>query len=93
MNTVRQKQSSSEMSNCMLVYDVTYLFAVLADVRVDLIESAEHVELRRVESGLFCQIGIHVLVANGWQPVDVSVVPGDTAGGRHLASLAQNHSV
>lgn len=55
-----------------------YLLAVLADVRVDLIESAEHVELCRVESGLFSQVSIHVLVANGWQPVNVSVVPAGT---------------
>lgn len=54
---------------------VTHLLAVLADVRVDLVEGAEHVELCGVESGLFCQIGVHVLVANGWQPVDVGVVP------------------
>lgn len=60
--------------------NITNLLTVLADVRVDLIESAEHVELCGVESGLFCQIGIHVLVANGWQPVDVSVVPGDREG-------------
>lgn len=61
--------------------NITHLLAVLADVRVDLIESAEHVEVCGVESGLFRQIGIHVLVANSWQPVDVSVVPGDTAKG------------
>lgn len=59
-----------------------YLLAVLADVRVDLIESAEHVELRRVESGLFSQISVHVLVANRRQPVDVSVVPAGTVRGQ-----------
>lgn len=80
------------LSTCAYA-NITYLLTVLADVRVDLIESAEHVELCGVESGLFCQIGVHVLVANGWQPVDVSVVPGDTAEGQHLASLTQTHSV
>ncbi len=65
---------------------ITHLLTVLADVRVDLIESAEHVELCGVESGLFCQIGVHVLVANSWQPVDVSVVPETTVRGQHLAS-------
>lgn len=69
--------------------NITNLLTVLADVRVDLIESAEHVELCGVESGLFCQIGIHVLVTNGWQPVDVSVVPGDVEKGQHLASLTE----
>lgn len=59
-----------------------YLLAVLADVRVDLVERAEHVELRRVESGLFSQVSVHVLVANGWQPVDVSVVPVGTVGAK-----------
>lgn len=71
--------------------NITYLLTVLADVRVDLIESAEHVELCGVESGLFCQIGVHVLVTNGWQPVDVGVVPEDADEGQHLASLAETH--
>lgn len=70
---------------------VTHLLTVLADVGVDLIESAEHVELCRVESGLLCQICVHVLVANGRQPVDVSVVPEDADEGRYLASLAATH--
>lgn len=72
---------------------MSYLLTVLADVWVDLIESAEHVELCGVESGLFCQIGIHVLVANGWQPVDISVVPEDASEGQHLASLTETHWV
>lgn len=86
------KHSSSEVSSICTHTNITYLLAVFADIRVDLIESAEHVELRRVESGLFCQISIHVLVANGWQPVDVSVVPGDATEGQHLELLTQNHS-
>lgn len=57
--------------------DVPYLLTVLADVRVDLVERAEHVELCGVESGLLCQIGIHVLVTNGRQPADVSIVPAN----------------
>lgn len=68
--------------------NITHLLTVLADVRVDLIERAEHVELCGVESGLFCQIGVHVLVANGRQPVDVGVVPEDADEGQHLASRA-----
>lgn len=86
------KHSSSEVSIISTHTNRTYLLAVLADIRVDLIECAEHVELRRVESGLFCQISIHVLVANGRQPVDVSVVPGDATEGQHLDLLTQNHS-
>ena len=70
---------------------ITHLLAVLADVGIDLIESAEHVELCRVESGLLCQIGVHVLVANGRQPVDVSIVPEDAGEGQYLASLARTH--
>lgn len=64
--------------------NIAYLFTVFADVIIDFVESAEHVELCGVESGLFCQIGVHVLVTNGWQPVDVGIVPGDTdEGQRH----------
>lgn len=68
---------------------IRYLLTVLADVRVDLIESAEHVELCGVESGLFCQIRIHVLVANGRQPVDVGVVPVGGGTRHHSHRLAQ----
>lgn len=62
-----------------------YLFTVLADVRVDLIKRAEHVELCQVQSGLLRQISIHVLVANSWQPVNVSVVPAGTVRGQKLS--------
>ena len=50
--------------------------AVLADVSVDLMEGTEHVELTGVKAGLFSQIGIHILITDGRQAVDVSVVPG-----------------
>lgn len=52
-----------------------HLLAVLADVGVDLVEGAEHVELTGVKAGLFSQIGIHILITDGRQAVDVSVVP------------------
>lgn len=68
-----------------VILNRSYLLAVLADVRVDLIESAEHVELCRVESGLLSQVSVHVLVANSWQPVNVSVVPGGPVRGQKLA--------
>lgn len=58
-------------------FAVDYLFAVLADVRVDLIQSAQHVKLMRVEPCLLSQIRIHVLVADRWQSVNISVVSGD----------------
>lgn len=74
----------------VLVYENTDLLTVLANVRIDLVESTEHVELCGVESGLFCQIRVHVLVANGRQPVDVSVVPVDTDEGRHLQTLIES---
>lgn len=67
-----------------------YLLAVLADVRVDLIERAEHVELRRVQPGLFGQVSVHVLVADRRQPVNVSVVPAGTTRGQTLATQQSN---
>lgn len=63
-----------------------YLLAVLADVRVDLVERAEHVELRRVQPGLFGQVSVHVLVADRRQPVNVSVVPAGTTRGQKLGT-------
>lgn len=77
-------------STCMYV-SITHLLTVLVDVRVDLIQSAEHVKLCGVESGLFCQIGVHVLVTDGRHPVDVSIIPEMQT--RHLASLAGPHWV
>lgn len=59
-----------------------HLFAVLANVGVNLVEGTEHVKLIGVKSCLFCQICIHVLIGDGWQPADVSVVPVETARGR-----------
>lgn len=52
-----------------------HLLAVLADVSVDLMESAEHVELTGVKAGLFSQIGIHILITDGRKAVDVGIVP------------------
>lgn len=89
-NLVRSNKQKRNKSHTHTTYlhvraeptNITYLFTVFADVIIDFVESAEHVELCGVESGLFCQIGIHVLVTNGWEPVDVSIVPGDTDEGR-----------
>lgn len=51
-----------------------YLFAILADVGVDLIEGTQHIELRSVQTGLLSQVGVHVLVTDGGQLGDVRVV-------------------
>lgn len=52
-----------------------HLLAVLADVSVHFMEGTEHVELTGVQASLFSQIGIHILIADGRQAVDVGVVP------------------
>lgn len=52
-----------------------HLLAVLADVSVDLMEGTEHVELTGVKAGLLSQIGIHILITDGRQAVNVSIVP------------------
>lgn len=56
----------------------THFFAVLADVRVNLIQSAQHVELVRVKPRLLSQVRVHILVTDGWQSANVGVVPADT---------------
>lgn len=63
--------------------------AVLADVSVDLMEGTEHVELTGVKAGLFSQIGIHILITDGRQAVDVSVVPGRKR--THTHTRCQGH--
>ena len=68
--------------------DPTHLLAVLADVGVDLVEGAEHVELVGVQPGLLRQVGVHVLVADGGQAVDVRVVPGVGTDG-HLSTRSR----
>ena len=66
----------------------THLLAVFANVGVDLVEGAEHVELRGVEASLLRQVGIHILVADGRQAVNVSVVPAHTDRG-HTHTLTR----
>lgn len=63
----------------------SHLFAVFADVGVDLVEGAQHVEFGGVQTSLLRQVGVHVLVADGGQPVDIRVVPGETGRGRGSA--------
>lgn len=72
-----------------------HLCAVLANVGVNLVEGTEHVKFTGVKSCLFSQIRIHVLIGDGWQFVDVSVVPVETAGGRYsmLALLTTTKSI
>lgn len=73
---------------CVCVHP--HLFAVLANVGVNLVEGTEHVKFTGVKSCLFSQIGIHVLIGDGWQSADVSVVPVGTARGRYSMFLLLN---
>lgn len=57
------------------VFAAAHLFAVLADVRVDLIQGTQHVKLIGVEPGLLGQVRVHILIADGGQSAYVSVVP------------------
>lgn len=77
---------------CDSVQTWPHLLAVLADVSVDLMEGTEHVELSGVKTGLFRQIGIHILITDGRQPVDVSVVPGRKHAGTHSCCQSQGYS-
>lgn len=58
----------------------THLFAVLADVGVDLVERAQHVELDGVQARLLGEVGVHVLVADGGELGDVCVIPAGRRG-------------
>lgn len=51
-----------------------YLLAVLADVGVDFIEGAQHVELHGVQAGLLSEVGIHVLITDGGELGNVCIV-------------------
>lgn len=53
----------------------THLFAVLADVGVDLVERAQHVELGGVQARLLGEVRVHVLVADGGELGNVRVIP------------------
>lgn len=59
---------------CPLPGPPPYLFAILADVGVDLIEGTQHIELHSVQTGLLSQVGVHVLVTDGRELGDVCVV-------------------
>lgn len=65
-----------------------YLLCVFAHVGVDLTEGAHAVELVNVHPGLLCQVRIHVLVTDGWQTVNVGIVPGGTYRERHSLSTS-----
>lgn len=53
---------------------LSYLFAILADIGVDLIEGTQHVELHGMQAGLLSEVGVHVLVTDGGELGDVCVV-------------------
>lgn len=63
----------------------THLFLVLVDVKVELTERAQRVELGAVEARLFHQVGVHVLIADARHFSDIPVVP---AGGSEADALA-----
>lgn len=58
----------------------THLFAVLADVGVDLVECTQHVELGGVQARLLSEVGVHVLVADGGELGNVCVIPAGRKG-------------
>lgn len=70
----------------------THLLAVLADVSIDLMEGTEHVEFTGVKTGLLSQVCVHVLITDGRQPVDISVVPGRKHAGTHPCCQSQGYS-
>lgn len=61
-----------QVSKCSFT---THLFGVFTHVGVNLTERAHAVELVHVHPWLFCQVGVHVLVADRWHLTDVWVVP------------------
>lgn len=53
---------------------LSYLFTVLADIGVDLVEGAQHIEFCGVQAGLLREVGIHILVTNGWELGNICIV-------------------
>lgn len=52
-----------------------HLVFVFGDVGVDLVQCRHAVELAEVQAGLFCKVGTHVLIADGWHTGDIGVIP------------------
>ena len=52
-----------------------HLVFVFDDVGVDLVQRRHAVELAEVQTGLLCQVGTHVLIADGWHTGDIRVIP------------------
>lgn len=55
-----------------------HLFLVLVDVEVELTECAQCVELIAVETGLFHQVGVHVLITDAGHLGNIPVVPAES---------------
>lgn len=53
---------------------LSYLLTVLADIGVDLVEGAQHIELCGMQAGLLREVGIHILVTNGWELGNICIV-------------------
>lgn len=64
-------------SSCELVSaleTLSYLLTILADIGVDLVEGTQHIELCGMQAGLLCEVGIHILVTNGWKLGNICIV-------------------
>lgn len=57
-----------------------HLVFVFGDVGVDLVQRRHAVELAEVQAGLLCQVGTHVLVADGRHAGDIGVIPRGEVG-------------
>lgn len=53
---------------------LSYLLTILADIGVDLVEGTQHIELCGMQAGLLREVGIHILVTNGWKLGNICIV-------------------
>lgn len=67
-------QASTKLWVGLWLETPSYLFTVLADIGVDLVEGAQHIELCGVQAGLLREVGIHILVTNGWELGNICIV-------------------
>lgn len=59
---------------CAALETLSYLLTVLADIGVDLVEGAQHIELRGMQARLLREVGVHILVTNGWELGNICIV-------------------
>lgn len=60
-----------------------HLILVFGDVGIDLMQGTHAVELAKMQSGLLCQVGAHVLITDGGHLGNVSIVPDSRWQGQH----------